>query len=65
MKNPELSAHLVAGRIAGELERRIPHRRAVTKAMRKSRWLPALVGSESCFGRSSNGAEISTGRKIP
>ena len=35
VKNPELSALLVAGRIAEELERRIPHRRAVQKAMER------------------------------
>ncbi len=33
VKNPEISAHLVAGRIAAELERRIPHRRVVTSLM--------------------------------
>jgi len=33
VKNPELSAHLVAVRIASELERRLPHRRAVNRAM--------------------------------
>lgn len=33
VKNPELSAHLVAVRIAAELERRLPHRRAVNRAM--------------------------------
>jgi small subunit ribosomal protein S3 len=33
LKNPELSAHLVATRIAAELERRLPHRRVVAKAM--------------------------------
>jgi len=35
VRNPELSAHLVASRIAGELERRIPHRRVVTKAIER------------------------------
>ncbi|QQS38965.1 30S ribosomal protein S3 [Candidatus Woesebacteria bacterium] len=35
IKDPELSAQLVAMRIAGELERRIPHRRVVTKAMER------------------------------
>lgn len=35
IKNPDLSAYLVASRIAGELERRIPHRRVVTKAVEK------------------------------
>ncbi|MFC1710276.1 30S ribosomal protein S3 [Patescibacteria group bacterium] len=34
-KNPEISAQLVATRIAGELERRIPHRRVATKAMER------------------------------
>lgn len=33
VKNPELSAYLVAGRIVSELERRIPHRRVVVKTM--------------------------------
>ena len=33
VKNPELSAHLVATRIVAELERRLPHRRAVNRAM--------------------------------
>lgn len=33
VKNTELSAHLVATRIAGELERRMPHRRVVTRTM--------------------------------
>lgn len=33
VKNPELSAQLVASRIASEMERRLPHRRVVTKAM--------------------------------
>lgn len=33
VKNPELSAYLVAGRMVSELERRLPHRRVVAKAM--------------------------------
>jgi len=33
VKNPETSAHLVAVRIASEMERRLPHRRAVNRAM--------------------------------
>lgn len=33
VKNPELSAYLVASRIVSELERRMPHRRVVTRAM--------------------------------
>lgn len=35
VKNPDLSAHLVAMRIAGELERRMPQRRVVTKVMER------------------------------
>src|SRR4030042_2013318 len=35
IKNPEISAYLVAGRIAGDLERRIPSRRVVTKTMER------------------------------
>lgn len=35
VKNPELSAYLVAGRIADELERRASYRRVVTKAMER------------------------------
>jgi small subunit ribosomal protein S3 len=35
LKNPEISAHLVATRIASELERRIPHRRVVNWAMER------------------------------
>ena len=33
VKNPEISAQLVASRIASDLERRMPHRRSVTKAI--------------------------------
>jgi small subunit ribosomal protein S3 len=35
VKDPELSARLVAMRIVEELERRIPHRRAVSRAMER------------------------------
>jgi small subunit ribosomal protein S3 len=35
IKNPEISAQLVAVRIAGELERRLPHRRVLTKNMER------------------------------
>lgn len=33
VKNPEVSARLVAQRIASEMERRMPHRRVVTRAI--------------------------------
>lgn len=35
VREPELSARLVATRIAGELERRMPHRRVVTKTIER------------------------------
>ena len=35
VRDPELSARLVATRIAGELERRMPHRRVVTKTIER------------------------------
>jgi small subunit ribosomal protein S3 len=35
IKNPELSAHLVASRIASELERRMPQRRTVMRAIER------------------------------
>jgi small subunit ribosomal protein S3 len=35
IKNAEISAQLVAVRIAGELERRMPHRRVITRTMER------------------------------
>lgn len=35
VKNPELVSYLVATRIAAELERRMPHRRVVTRSMER------------------------------
>lgn len=35
VKNPEVSAQLVAVRIASDMERRLPHRRVVTKAIER------------------------------
>ncbi len=63
LKNPELSAHLVAGRIANELERRIPHRRAVQKAMERVMASGAL-GVKVVLGGRINGAEISRVEKF-
>ncbi len=37
VKNPEISAYLVATRIVGDLERRMPHRRTVMKTMERVR----------------------------
>jgi len=63
VKNPELSAHLVAGRIAGELERRIPHRRAVQKAIERVMASGAL-GIKVVLGGRINGAEIARREKF-
>jgi small subunit ribosomal protein S3 len=35
IKNPELSAYLIAGRVAADLERRMPQRRVVSKTMER------------------------------
>lgn len=63
VKNPELSAYLVAERIAGELERRIPHRRVVQKAMERVMASGAL-GVKVVVGGRINGAEISRVEKF-
>lgn len=57
IKNPELSAHLVAGRIVSEMERRIPHRRVVTKAIERVMASGALGIKVTLSGR-VGGAEI-------
>jgi len=58
VKNPELSAHLVAGKIVSELERRIPHRRVVAKTMERVMASGALGVKIVLSGR-IGGAEIS------
>ena len=63
VKNPELSACLVAERIAGEMERRIPHRRAVQKAIERVMAAGAL-GVKIVLGGRINGAEISRVEKF-
>lgn len=63
VKNPELSAHLVAGRIVQELERRIPHRRVVTKALERIMASGAL-GAKVVLGGRINGAEIARREKF-
>lgn len=63
VKNPELSAYLVAGRIAGEMERRIPHRRAVQKAIERVMASGAL-GIKVVLGGRINGAEIARVEKF-
>lgn len=58
VKNPELSAYLVAGRIASEMERRIPHRRVVAKTIERVMQAGALGVKVVLSGRIA-GAEIS------
>lgn len=63
VKNPELSAQLVALRIASELERRLPHRRVVTRAMERVMQAGALGVKVVLSGR-IGGAEISRREKF-
>lgn len=63
IKNPELSAYLVAGRIASDLERRIPHRRSITKAMDRV-MMAGAGGVKVVLGGRINGAEISRVEKF-
>lgn len=58
VKNPEISAHLVAGKIVSELERRMPHRRVVAKAMERVMQSGAMGVKVILSGR-IGGAEIS------
>lgn len=63
IKNYDLSAYLVAERIAQDLEKRIPHRRSVTKAM--ERVMAARAGGiKIVLGGRINGAEISRVEKF-
>lgn len=57
IKNPELSAYLVASRIASELERRLPQRRAVAKAIERVMTAGAK-GIKIVLSGRINGAEI-------
>lgn len=63
VKNPEISAYLVATRIAGELERRMPARRVVTKALERVMSSGAL-GIKVVLGGRIGGAEISRVEKF-
>lgn len=63
IKNYDLSAYLVAERIAQDLEKRIPHRRSVTKAM--ERVMTARAGGiKIVLSGRINGAEISRVEKF-
>ncbi|OGM10598.1 30S ribosomal protein S3 [Candidatus Woesebacteria bacterium RBG_16_36_11] len=63
VENPETSAILVATRIAQEMERRIPHRRVVTKAMERVMQGGAL-GIKIVLAGRIEGAEISRTEKF-
>ena len=58
VKNPEISAYLVAQRVVGELERRIPQRRVVTKAMERV-MASGAKGIKIVLAGRIGGAEIS------
>ncbi|HWA52184.1 MAG TPA: 30S ribosomal protein S3 [Patescibacteria group bacterium] len=57
IKNPDLSAYLVAGRVISDLERRMPSRRVATKAMEKVMQSGAK-GVKIVFAGRVNGADI-------
>lgn len=58
IKNPEISAHLVATRVAAELEKRLPHRRVVNRALERVMQAGALGVKIILSGRIA-GADIS------
>ena len=62
VKNPDLSAVLVAGRIVSELERRMPHRRVLARVMERVMASGALGIKVVLSGR-IQGAEISRTEK--
>jgi len=63
IKNPELSAYLVATRIVAELERRMPHRRVVTKTIERV-MASGAKGVKVVLGGRIGGAEISRVEKF-
>ena len=58
VKNSEISAHLVAGRIVGELERRMPFRRVVARTMERV-IASGAMGIKVVISGRIDGAEIS------
>lgn len=62
IKNPELSAHLVATRIASELERRMPHRRVIARTIERVMQAGATGVKVVLSGR-IGGAEIARTEK--
>lgn len=63
VKNPEISAQIVLARIISDLERRIPHRRVVTKTIERVMASGALGVKVVLSGR-IGGAEISRREKF-
>jgi len=63
IKNYDLSAYLVAERVAQDLEKRIPHRRSVTKAMERV-MMARAGGIKIVLSGRINGAEISRVEKF-
>lgn len=63
VKNYDLSAYLVAERIAQDLEKRIPHRRSVTKAMERV-MMARGGGIKVVLSGRINGAEIARVEKF-
>ena len=61
-KNPDLSARLIGLRLADQLVRRYPHRRAIAQALEKTMAAGAKGVNEMLSGR-INGAEISRKEK--
>ncbi len=63
VKNPDISAQLVASRIASDLERRMPHRRTVTRVMDRTMQSGAK-GIKIELGGRINGADIARREKF-
>jgi len=63
VKNPDLSAYLVAGRIASDLERRMPYRRVIVKTIERVMQSGALGVKVVLAGR-IQGAEIARVEKF-
>ncbi|MFC1727532.1 30S ribosomal protein S3 [Patescibacteria group bacterium] len=62
VKNPELSAQLVAVRIAEQLERRFPHRRVISKTLERV-MMSGAIGVKIFLSGRIAGAEISRTEK--
>lgn len=63
IKNFDLSAYLVAARIADDLEKRIPHRRSIMKAMERV-MMARAGGIKIVLAGRINGAEIARTEKF-